>query len=110
MTTVVSAGDFELLASGDAESPSLAPLELPDVELLKVPHHGSSDPGLDELLSRIRPEVAAIGVGADNAYGHPAPSTLHALEASGARVFRTDLDGTIKVAVSGEDMQVTTER
>ena len=52
------------------------PLDLPDVDAIKVPHHGSSDPGLPEALERLRPEVAGIEVGLHNTYGHPAPSTL----------------------------------
>ena len=51
---------------------------------MKVPHHGSADPGLPEVLARLRPEVAAIEVGA-NTYGHPAPSTLAALRARRVR-------------------------
>ena len=110
VTTLVSAGDFDLLASGDAESPSLAPLELPDVDVLKVPHHGSEDEGLPRLLSELRPEVAAIGVGEDNGYGHPTASTLAALEQAGADVYRTDLDGTVEVTVADGGLAVTTER
>ena len=53
---------------------------------MKVPHHGSADPGLPEVLERLRPEVAAIEVG-ENDYGHPAPSTL----ARAARRRRPDL-------------------
>ena len=109
VTAIVSAGGFELLASGDAESPSLAPLDLPDVDLLKVPHHGSADEGLAELLDRLRPEVAAIGVGEDNTYGHPAPTTLEALRDAGSAVYRTDLDGTVTVTVAGGEMEVATD-
>jgi competence protein ComEC len=110
VTTLVSAGEFELLASGDAESPSLASLELPDVDVLKVPHHGSEDEGLPELLTELRPEVAGIGVGEDNGYGHPTPSTIAALEESGADVYRTDLDGTIEATVTAGGLEVTAER
>ncbi len=110
VTTLVTAGDFELMASGDAESPSLASLDLPDVDALKVPHHGSEDEGLPQLLTELRPEVAGIGVGEDNGYGHPTPSTLDALEDSGADVYRTDLDGTIEATVVDGGIEVTTER
>jgi competence protein ComEC len=110
VTTLVSAGDFELLASGDAESPSLAALDLPDVDVLKVPHHGSEDEGLPPILAELRPEVAGIGVGEDNGYGHPTPSTLAALEQAGADVYRTDLDGTTEVTVADGGLAVSTER
>ena len=72
VVATVSSGGFDLLLSADAESESLLPLDLPDVDAMKVPHHGSSDPGLPEVLERLRPEVAAIEVG-PNTYGHPTP-------------------------------------
>ena len=94
-----SAGDFELLLSGDAESPTLRTLPLPDVDALKVPHHGSADPGLPAVLERLRPELAGIEVGRGNTYGHPAPATLAALRGAGVRTYRTDRDGTVSVTV-----------
>ena len=39
-------GAFDLLLPADAESDATAPLAFPDVEVLKVAHHGSEDPGL----------------------------------------------------------------
>ena len=59
----VQSGDFDLLLPADAESDVTAALELPDVEALKVAHHGSADEGLPALLERTRPEFAAIEVG-----------------------------------------------
>jgi competence protein ComEC len=95
--TKVDVGPLGMLASGDAESPQLLPLPLPSEPILKVPHHGSDDPGLPALLQRIRPSVALIGVGARNRFGHPTPATLGALEGAGAEVFRTDLQGELIV-------------
>jgi competence protein ComEC len=109
VVAIVSAGELELFLSADAESPSLLPLELPDVDAMKVPHHGSSDPGLPELLARLRPEIAAIEVGA-NSYGHPTGSTLAALRNAGARTYRTDRDGTVRLTLGGGGMRVGTER
>jgi competence protein ComEC len=95
VVAVVRSGGFDLFLSGDAESEALLPLSLPDVDAMKVPHHGSADDGLPELLDRLRPEVAAIEVGEGNSYGHPAPETLAALRAAVPRVYRTDRDGTV---------------
>ena len=63
----------------DAESEVTLPLRPPTVEVLKVAHHGSSDPGLPELLELVDPRIAVISVGTGNDYGHPTPSTLAAL-------------------------------
>ena len=107
VAAVVSAGDFDVWLSADAESGAILPLELPRVEAMKISHHGSADPGLPEVLERLRPSVAAIEVGAGNDYGHPAPSTLDALRAV-PRVYRTDRDGTVVLRVAGGRMTVET--
>ena len=69
---------MRVFLSADAESEALLPLALPPVDAMKVPHHGSADPGLPDVLKRLRPRVASIPVG-QNTYGHPTPSTLRAL-------------------------------
>ena len=101
----VQVGDFDLLLPADAESEVTAVLPLPDVEALKVAHHGSADEGLPALLERTRPELAAIEVGRGNSYGHPAPSTLAALRAVD-HVVRTDRDGTIRLRIHGGDVRI----
>jgi competence protein ComEC len=103
VVAVVSSGRFELLLSADAESPTLATLDLPDVDAIKVPHHGSADPGLGAVLERLRPEVAVIEVG-ENSYGHPHPDTVRTLEQWVPHVRRTDRDGTVRLVVAGDRM------
>lgn len=98
VVAVVSSDGFDLLLSGDAESETLLQLPLPDVDALKLPHHGSADPGLPEVLDRLEPELASIPVG-PNSYGHPAPSTLAALRAAGVPTWRNDHHGTIRLTV-----------
>jgi competence protein ComEC len=101
-------GPFDLLLPADAESNVTAALDLPRVEALKVAHHGSADEGLPALLERTAPAVAAIPVGADNTYGHPAPSTLDALRVV-PEVARNDRDGTVRLHVSGARMRLERE-
>jgi competence protein ComEC len=102
-------GEFDLLLSADAESEVLRRIVLPQVEAMKVPHHGSSDPGLPEVLERLHPQVAVIPVGR-NTYGHPAPSTLAALRAAVPVVRRTDRDGTVRLHVVGARIRVEAAR
>ena len=109
VVAIVSAGSFDLLLSADAESPTLSGLRLPRVDAMKVPHHGSRDPGLPQLLDRLRPKLAAVPVG-ENSYGHPAPSTLAALRSAGIVARRTDREGTIRVTVEEGAMRVAGER
>jgi competence protein ComEC len=72
----------------DAGLPITAPV-------LNVPHHGAAT-SIRPFLQAVHAVVAVVSVG-PNSYGHPAPSTIRALRAAGARVFRTDLDGDVTV-------------
>jgi competence protein ComEC len=110
VAAIVSSGDFDLWLSADAESDAILPLPLRPVEAMKVSHHGSADPGLPEVLERLRPSVAAIEVGADNSYGHPTPETLAALRAAVPHVYRTDRDGTVTLTVRDGHIAIKTER
>ena len=109
VAAIVSAGDFDLWLSADAESDAILPLPLRPVEAMKVSHHGSADPGLPEVLERLQPEIAAIEVGTGNSYGHPTPETLAALRAAVPHVYRTDRDGTVTLSVRDGRMDMTTE-
>ena len=110
VVALVRAGGLTALLSADAESETLLPLALPDVDVLKVPHHGSADPGLSDVLARVRPEAAAIPVGAGNPHGHPAPSTLAALARAVPLVLRNDRHGTVTLTAGAEGIRATTER
>ena len=94
-------GRYDVFLPADAESEVTGALSLPDVDVMKVAHHGSEDPGLAELLTRLRPETAVIEVGRGNRFGHPHPATLAALRTAGTGVRRTDREGD--VVVTGHD-------
>jgi competence protein ComEC len=110
--SIVLLGTFgaqHFLLTGDAEEgidPLLVARGLPTVDVLKVAHHGSRTATTDALLSAIRPTVTLISVGAKNTFGHPAPATLARLAAHGARTYRTDLQGTLDVALDGHALSV----
>jgi len=108
---LASYGELDALLTADAESDVTGHLHVPPVEILKVAHHGSDDPGLSRLLEQIHPRVAVISVGSDNDYGHPTPSTIATLGAvPGLAVYRTDRDGRVVVESDGKAMTVRTER
>ncbi len=102
----VSSGAFDVLLTADAESDVTGTLDLPEVEALKVAHHGSDDPGLPAQLERLRPQIAAIEVGRRNTYGHPTAATIDALSAV-PHVYRTDRDGTVQLHVTADRTWVT---
>jgi competence protein ComEC len=108
---LASYGAIDLLLTGDSESEVTRSLPLRRVEVLKVAHHGSSDPGLADELRVLRPRVAVISVGAHNDYGHPRADTLAALQARpGLVVYRTDESGRILLESDGRMLTVRTQR
>jgi competence protein ComEC len=106
VVALASYGSLDLLLTADAESEVTLPLSLPDIDLLKVAHHGSGDTGLKTLLERTHPEVAVIEVGAGNRYGHPHPATLSTLQRFVPTVRRTDRDGDVTVTQDGHELTV----
>lgn len=69
---------------------------LPELELLVAGHHGSDSSTSALLLEQLKPEHVAISVGTDNRYDHPAQAVLQRLAAAQCKVYRTDLQGTIR--------------
>jgi competence protein ComEC len=107
---VASFGELDVFLPADAESDVTARLPLEAVEILKVAHHGSEDPGLDDELRVLRPRIAVISAGRHNDYGHPRPETLAALATvPGLAVYRTDEDGRVVVESAGAGLRVRTE-
>jgi competence protein ComEC len=97
------------LLAGDIEQeidPILVGRGLPTLDFLKVAHHGSRTSSTDPFLDAVRPKLAVASAGAGNPYGHPAPGTLARLRAHGARVLRTDQDGSVEVTIDATDVGV----
>ena len=40
-------------------------------DILKVAHHGSKSSSIMEFLAEVKPQIALIGVGKNNKFGHP---------------------------------------
>ena len=108
---VASFGATDVLLTADAESDVTGRLPLRQVEILKVAHHGSEDPGLPDLLRVLRPQIAVVSVGRDNDYDHPRPETIAALDAVPRLLtLRTDENGRIVVESDGRRFTVRSER
>ena len=76
------------------------------VDVLKVPHHGSSESVSAEQLGQLRPEVALISAGVGNKFGHPNKDTLDLLSKFSVKIFRTDLNGEIEITSDGNSFSV----
>ena len=80
-------GDFDMLFTGDIEKIAEEKItkmyqnnNVLDCDVLKVAHHGSKSSSIQEILERITPRIAVIGVGKDNKYGHPNNDVISRIE------------------------------
>lgn len=103
-------GNNSFLLTGDATSNVEKTLLNDDIksDVLKVAHHGSNYSSTDEFLDVVSPKYAVISVGKNNSYNHPYNSTLKKLNDRNIKLYRTDLDGTIKFISDGENITITT--
>ena len=67
-------------------------------DIVKIAHHGSRFSSTEEFLAAVHPRIAVIEVG-KNSYGHPTKEALQHIAAVGARMFRTDRDGTVRLMI-----------
>lgn len=70
---------FHILSLGDAtkeEKKIINQYKLPQMDILKVGHHGSKTSTRNELLETIKPKYAFISIGVKNMYGHPNQDVL----------------------------------
>jgi len=105
-------GETEVLLTGDIEAKAERQIILSganlDADILKVAHHGSKTSTLAEFLYEVSPQVAVIQVGTKNRYGHPTQEVLSRLENFGVKLYRTDVDGGVKVISDGVNYLINT--
>ncbi|MBE0466946.1 MAG: DNA internalization-related competence protein ComEC/Rec2 [Candidatus Desulforudis sp.] len=100
------------LFAGDIEQEAQARLVLQEdlqVDVLKVPHHGSGA-FVPDFFRAARPGIAVIPAGHQNRFGHPHPTTIEILRGLGAEIYRTDLDGAVIIRTDGHHLEIETGR
>ena len=115
-TSIISKLDCDgvkILFAGDAEKEEENELIKANVDLsadiIKAGHHGSDTASSDEFLAKIKPRYAIIETG-ENDFGLPSLRVIKKLERMGAKVYRTDQNGTIIVKNDGQKTEVFSER
>lgn len=99
---------FSMLFTGDIEEIAEKEIlmlysnnkNLLKTDILKVGHHGSKTSSSEEFLNIIKPQIAVIGVGKNNNFGHPNEGVLNRFRNLGCGIYRTDLNGEIEIRVN----------
>lgn len=99
-----------ILLMGDAGEESenylINNYDLPEVDILKVGHHGSRTSSSKAFIDEIKPKYSLISAGKNNRYGHPHKKTLQNLNDS--IIYRTDKDGSIKFILKKNRLKIQT--
>lgn len=101
---VLEFNNFEMLLTGDIDTEIANTIsqqgQFANVDVLKVPHHGSKYGLTQQHLSILQPVVSIISVGKPNRYGHPSPATIQLLLNANSRILQTSQDGRIEIVVN----------
>ena len=101
---------YKFMFMGDAstttEKEILNKYNLPNIDVLKVGHHGSMTSSGKEFINEINPRYSVISVGKNNRYGHPNKEVLDNLKKS--NIYRTDQNGSIMFKIKNKNLQIET--
>ena len=103
---VATQGSAALLAA-DIEARSESQLLASDgatlrADVLLVPHHGSRTSSTAAFIDAVAPRIALFAVGYRNRFHHPNPGVMARYAARGIEVWRTDLDGALRVQLPAD--------
>jgi competence protein ComEC len=101
--------DSSFLFTGDISSKVESELTDIDVDILKIPHHGSKYSTSEDFLKKVSPLASVIQVG-NNSYGHPTEEVLTRLDNFDIKVLRNDTDGDIKIISDGLNYKIITSK
>tara|TARA_R110001592_G_scaffold22904_2_gene90570 strand:+ start:45 stop:875 length:831 start_codon:yes stop_codon:yes gene_type:complete len=100
------------LLTGDIEAPAEAYLaaHLPQVDILKVPHHGSNTSSTEALLQATNPQLALVSTGRKGTREALAAPVAQRYAEHDIPIYRTDQMGGIQIREVGGKLQVRTAR
>ena len=103
--------DFSILFTGDIEEVAEEKilsiyknnLEKLQSTVLKVAHHGSKTSSTNSFLEAVNPQIALIGVGKNNKFGHPNQGVIDRLNNLNCKIYRTDEMGEISISIKNSN-------
>lgn len=102
--TFMFTGDIEQ----EAERDILRAYEKLEVDVLKLPHHGSRTSSSEAFVNRTKPKVGIISSGLNNRYGHPAQQVVKRYEKINTKLYNTAYTGAIIVESDGDSIRFHT--
>ncbi len=103
---LINYGDFKALTIGDAtalaekaimDNAMAFGVDISNINLLKVGHHGSKTSSSKEFIDFTKPSFSVISCGIKNRYHHPNEETLDKLNAINSKIYITSKIGEIMI-------------
>ncbi|HRZ86438.1 MAG TPA: DNA internalization-related competence protein ComEC/Rec2 [bacterium] len=79
-------------------------------QVMKVPHHGAKSGFYEPFIALVSPEAAVVSVGRNNPFKHPARQVVDYYASHGAKVYRTDRNGTVTVRIGSGGYKILTAK
>ena len=98
--SIMLTGDIEEIAEKAILEKYKRNVKILKSNILKVAHHGSKSSSTEDFIKAVMPEIALIGVGKDNSFGHPSDGTIERLNKIKCKILRTDENGEIELFVN----------
>ena len=99
-------GSNQFVITGDAEAESeyeiLENKQKLSCDVFAAGHHGSANSSTQKFLQAMKPQYVVISAGADNTYGHPSQEAMSRFKTIGAKILRTDEQGTVIATSNGK--------
>lgn len=106
---IIALGDVETQGQRHLLNTWQQDLDATNIDIVKVAHHGSARQS-QPLAETLNPDIALIGVGEDNDYGHPSPQALALYDTEHTLLGRTDEHGRITIEMHARHgLEVRTE-
>jgi competence protein ComEC len=95
----------DIMAEAEKELVSLAGSQLTSTVLI-VPHHGSRSSSSKIFVRAVNPEVVIISAGHNSRLNLPHPDVIRQYRNRGCSIWRTDINGAVRLATDGRRLQV----
>lgn len=72
------------------------------IDVYKAAHHGSRFSNTEELLKKLKPEIAVISCGVNNSYGHPHAEAVERIKEAGGGIWSTAECGQVMIKIEAD--------
>ena len=93
---LIEARNARALLAGDIGRSVEEQLDLPPVDFLLVPHHGSATSSGRGFVAATQPGIAAVSAGFGNRFGHPHPNVVERYRDVGSHIVSTAASGALR--------------